>query len=243
MTTPDSRRTAARVLTVLRALAASGGDASCAELGRMTGLPRSTTYRMVGHLREAGLAEIDGGRCRLGGEYLTRLGVLAPAERERLVGCLSDLQRVTRHIAVLVVRRRRDAEVVDRVHDRRSIGLASALGDHLPLHATAAGKVLLAHAPAAGRLVPLPGFTPATITSRVALARELDSVLSAGIAQERQEWQSGLFGVAAPVAGVSGAVVAAMAVMGHGAAFDAVAVGAEVRAAARLASRELAAQR
>ncbi|MDX8054410.1 IclR family transcriptional regulator [Lentzea sp. BCCO 10_0798] len=241
---PDARRTAARVLTVLRALTASGGEASCAELGRMTGLPRSTTYRMLAHLREAGLAEIDRGRYRLGGRYLARLGVrpaLGQAGRERLVGCLSDLHRATRQVAVLVVPRQCDAEVVDLVHDRRSIGLASALGDHFPLHATAAGKVLLAGG--SGRPIPLPGFTPGTITTRPALSRELGLVRATGIAHERQEWQIGLFGVAAPVVGAAGTVVAAIAAMGHVSAFDPDFVGAAVRGASRFASRALSSRR
>jgi DNA-binding IclR family transcriptional regulator len=60
----------------------------------------------------------------------------------------------------------------------------------------------------------LEGFTPETLTDRAALRRQLDQVGRRGYASTVDELEIGLTGVAAPVRGSGGEVVAALGISG-----------------------------
>jgi len=87
----------------------------------------------------------------------------------------------------------------------------------LPLHATAAGKVLLAFWPP-NRLTawlartPLKPYTGRTITSPEALRRQLEEVRAKGFAAEDEEFSPGVRALAVPVHLGDGRTVAALAV-------------------------------
>jgi len=72
--------------------------------------------------------------------------------------------------------------------------LFTEIGQRVPLHCTAVGKVLLAGGPGEDDLVrdlTLAAFTPRTITSRRALQRELAAIRAAGFAMDREEHELG----------------------------------------------------
>jgi DNA-binding IclR family transcriptional regulator len=100
------------------------------------------------------------------------------------------------------------------------IKLSGWVGVRLPLHATAAGKVLLAALSEERRgailAVGLAALTPRTVTDQVQLLDELERVRSAGFALSVEELTTGLVAVAAPVRDHTGAVVAAMTAAGPG---------------------------
>ena len=92
------------------------------------------------------------------------------------------------------------------------------IGDTVPVHASATGKAILAHATAQRRTAMLAGkrlkpVTPATITSRKTLDRELMQIRLAGVAFAREELVTGIVTVAAPVFDASGEVKAALGVI------------------------------
>jgi DNA-binding IclR family transcriptional regulator len=111
-----------------------------------------------------------------------------------------------------------------------------------PAHCTAAGKVLLAYRDAWRRSVlatPLNRYTERTLTDATALEDELDRVRRQGYAVEAEEHVEGVHGVAAPVFGPDGPVLAAISVAAwdsHVRDHDVV----EVRAAARQSSETVA---
>jgi DNA-binding IclR family transcriptional regulator len=77
-------------------------------------------------------------------------------------------------------------------------------GERFYLHATAAGKVLLAHLPdeRVDEIIDrwgLPALTENTITDREELERELESVREQGVAYNREEEIEGIRAVSAPV--------------------------------------------
>lgn len=67
--------------------------------------------------------------------------------REVLLPALTDLYDATHEAVHLTVRCGDIARVVERVHGRRSVGLVTQFRSALPLHCTAAGKILLAASP------------------------------------------------------------------------------------------------
>jgi DNA-binding IclR family transcriptional regulator len=74
------------------------------------------------------------------------------------------------------------------------------VGEKVPLHASAAGKVILADQPDA-RLeeLNLPALTPDTITDREILRKEIHTVREIGVAFNDAEHMPGLRGVACPI--------------------------------------------
>jgi DNA-binding IclR family transcriptional regulator len=94
-----------------------------------------------------------------------------------------------------------------------------SIGERVPAHATAAGKALLALRPQWRAHVlqqPLERFTEATLVEPAALAADLHAIVERGWALEDEEYQYGIRGVAAPVQGHNGQVVAAIGVSGSG---------------------------
>ena len=95
-----------------------------------------------------------------------------------------------------------------------------SIGERVPAHATAAGKALLAMRPQWCVHVlrqPLERFTEATLVEPEALLAELHAIAERGWALEDDEYQYGVRGLAAPVRGHNGQVVAALGVSGSGA--------------------------
>jgi len=98
------------------------------------------------------------------------------------------------------------------------VGVVSAAGSRLPLHATGVGKVLLAYAPAdvvEAVLADLRPVTPRTITDPGRLRRELEAVRQRRFARTVDEMTVGTTSVAVPVLGRTGAVVAALGAVLH----------------------------
>ncbi|MFE9574901.1 IclR family transcriptional regulator [Nocardia sp. NPDC006044] len=94
---------------------------------------------------------------------------------------------------------------------------ALELGELLPPHATALGKVLLAfdaELAAAVRGGDLPSLTRRTIVDRVALNRALAAVRQAGWAGDTEEFRPGEAGIAAPIRAHGGLVVGAIGISG-----------------------------
>ncbi|WP_434444140.1 IclR family transcriptional regulator [Lentzea sp. E54] len=240
----DARGAATKVLAVLEAFGAYDGPASLAELARHTGLPKSTTHRMVGFLRSAGLVDMADGRFMLTSR-VAELSAAVPTDfsrgvREVLLPVLTELYEATHEAVHLTVRCGDVARVVERVHGRRSAGLVTQFRGALPLHCTAAGKILLAGSDGPDTGMPaLDAYTPATITSGQRFREELANVRRYCVAFDRGEWSSGITGVAAPVWGPGRRLMGAVSVVGPFGRLMPDAVAPKVRKVAEIASREL----
>lgn len=210
-----------RAAALLRAL----GDEQAlgvSELGRRTGLHKSTASRLLATLEHEGLVEREPGseRYRLGFEIArlaglaVHLGDIRTVARPVLVA-LAEAAQETVHLAL-----RDGLEVVnvEQVAGPHIMGAANWLGRRTPLHCVANGKVLLAFAPpdVQERVLagPLVTVTPHTINEPAALRHELDRVRIQGYAVALGEVEEGLHAVAAPVRGRDGTALAAVSVSG-----------------------------
>lgn len=93
------------------------------------------------------------------------------------------------------------------------------IGSALPVHASAAGKVLLAYAPEDTRekilkTALLSPFTPNTLTARAPLKKELERIVRHGYGLDREEALKGMSCAGAPIRDQSGKVVAALSLSG-----------------------------
>jgi len=212
---------ARRCLQVLEVLASEPYLFTLADIAETLSLPKSSLYRLLSLLSDAGYIEEEPATKRyslsakvlwIGSSYLRGSPVQRCAHSALIQ--LSNATGAMSHLGVW------DSGTVLILHTADPPNAASLfveVGERRPLHATALGKALLAWRPAEDvkRLCEagLPAFTPRTITTPEALEEELERVRQMGAAIDNEEYALGLRCVAAPVRNQSG-VVAAMGISG-----------------------------
>jgi IclR family transcriptional regulator, acetate operon repressor len=183
------------------------------ELASTSGLPKSTTSRLVGALERQGLLQrVDAGLrpgpvlLRLAQRGLPDANVVELADEP--LRWLADASGETINLAVPSPG---GVEHLAQRDSRHFVGVTSWVGRRVPLHCAANGKVFLAFGAAA---IPerLDALTPHTITDRATLEAELAEVRLRGYAHAQDELELGLSAIAAPVRGADGSVVAALSI-------------------------------
>lgn len=229
-----------KALGVLFHLHAQKTPVGVTSLGRALHLPKSSAHRLLASLAKHGLVERDGeGRYRPGmGLVALGLGVL---EREPVVAAarpvLEDEAREIGETLFLCAHRAGRLTVLDKVEGTGFLRAAPRIGETVPVHATAIGRLHLAFAP---ERISLPAgalerFTKHTRVQPAAIRTAVDDARRNGYAENREEWIPGLHVVAAPVLS-HGRLEATLAVAAPAAQVGA----AEAR---RLAKRVVAAAR
>ena len=201
-----------RALALLHAIEQYGQRASTAELARATELAPATAGRLLATLDDAGFASRSARGWSIGPE-LVRLGQRADPRRElarRAQPLLDDLAATAAESAMLALPRPGPGvEVIAQADGPRLLGLTNWIGRSIAVHASAAGKLVLAElserALAAWIARERPErLTPRTIVSRRALAREMDRVREQGWAEIDEESEPGLASIAVGVRDDSG---------------------------------------
>ena len=215
----SSVRNAARLL---KQFSRTDREFGVSELARRLGLAASTVHRLLSTLADEGLLEHrPGGSYRLG-LPMYELGVTVFPDldlHEAALPVLASLRQATGESVQMGVLDQLDVVYVDRLEGPRTVRIFHRAGHRLPAHATSTGKVLLAALPPrvlADRLNdwrPV-RLTPYTITDRWALLTQLRQVAERGWAQNVEESALGAASVAAPVRDDTGAVIAAISVVG-----------------------------
>jgi IclR family acetate operon transcriptional repressor len=142
-----------------------------------------------------------------------RVGALRQDLLELAAPALERLARESGETANLIVPVAAGTEAIAQADGRHLLGATNWLGRALPLHCTAAGKLFLAHGVAQLPDGPLSALTPASITDRDELLRQLDAIREQGYATLVDELEEGLSAVGAPVR-AAGGVIAALTVSG-----------------------------
>jgi IclR family transcriptional regulator, KDG regulon repressor len=192
------------------------------QLARRLGLAVSTVHRLLSTLTDEGLLErVPGGTYRLGLQ-MYELGVTVFPDldlHEAALPVLASLRQATAESVQMGVLDGLDVVYVQRLEGPRTVRIFHRAGHRLPAHATSTGKVLLAHLPSgvlAERLLDWrpTRLTPHTVTDRDVLLAQLHRVAERGWAQNLEEGALGAASVAAPVRDETGAVIAAISVVG-----------------------------
>lgn len=233
---------------VLGAFSAQAPLLTLSEIGRRTGLPLTTTHRIVGELTAAGALERGAdGRYRIG-LWLWEVASLAPRSvglRESALPFLEDLYEATHHHVQLAVLDGPEVVFLERISGRNAVHVFTRVGGRLPAHATGVGLVLLAHADRDLQEEVITGelkrFTDLTIADGTQLRRVLADVRRDGYAISDRQIELISMSVAAPVHGPDDTVVAALSVVVPHGEHDPLALVPAVRAAARGTSRALGA--
>jgi IclR family acetate operon transcriptional repressor len=218
-----------RAAAILRAVAESPTGDTASRLARTTGLPISTTLRLIHTLESEGFLTRQGNGRYVIGLVLARLGHDAGHGDLLDATARAALDRVaaeTRETVTLSIVRGREAlDVVLQLDTPHLIQAVSWVGRRYPLHASSSGKALLATFEPA-RLeqfleAPLERLTAATITEPGVLRRELELVTARGYAEISDELEDGLASLSVPIFEHTGRLVATLNVTGPTFRFDA----------------------
>lgn len=217
--TPSRTSGVSRVFAVLGAFDEDHRSLSLSALARRSGLPLTTTHRLVAELvASEGLLRLTSGEYVIG-RRVWDIGMLSPVQsglRQLASPFLHDIYVATLATVHLAVRDGTEVLYVDRLSGRRSVPVVSDIGSRLPMHSTGVGKVLLAHAPPEvleDVMSQLQPFTLRTITDPQQLRQQLARVRRDGYAHTSNEMTTASASVAVPVATLDGAVIAALGVV------------------------------
>jgi DNA-binding IclR family transcriptional regulator len=196
------------------------GPISLSDLVKQVGLPKSTLFRLIFTLCEAGFL-----RRTARGEYATtvklwRLGAKAidyDTIHADIVEALHDLVAITSETALFSIYEDGYAVYVEKVEGPQPIRAYLSIGGRSPSYACATGKALLAYrSPAEIEAVARSAarHTAATICGPELIASEMAKVREHRVAVNRGEWRDNVWGVAAPVFDHVGQVAGAIGVSG-----------------------------
>jgi IclR family acetate operon transcriptional repressor len=188
------------------------------DIAQAVGLHKATAHRIVTTLVNYGYLErvADGQKYRLGLE-LPNLGykVLRRMDlRREALPYMKQLVDEWDETCDLSIFDQGKVFYIEIVRGNRALTISAAVGQRLPAHSTASGKLFLAYLPAkevdAVLSQPLEAYTEKTITSPDELRHQLGDVRSQGFAVDYEEFEPGVCAVAAPIFNRGGSVIAAI---------------------------------
>jgi IclR family transcriptional regulator, pca regulon regulatory protein len=217
-----------RGLAILAEFRPATPELGVSELARSLGLSRSTSHRYVATLARLGYLQQNEAtrKYRLGPRVLD-LGFAAINSMELRQISAPHLQRLadeTGHTVNMAILDGSDIVYIERCRTsqlgQREIDLDLHIGSRLPAYCTSMGKVLLAYLEPARQAelldrIELLDRGPNTITTRAALAAELELVRERGVGVNNEELAYGLRSIAVPVRGQRDEVVAAINLAVH----------------------------
>ncbi len=210
-----------RSLRLLARLAREGRALSLADLAADLALPKATAHRLCMQLLETGFIARDvNERDFIVGPALRALSLDTlnhGAVRSLRHQVLTELVAQVGETCNLTTLDGASVLYLDRVEAPWPWRLTLAIGEHVPVHCTASGKLFLALMPPRQRdllisELSLTAMTETTITSRTQLMDECLRIAKAGYSLDRQEFIAGLLAIAVPVCDESGQIRAALAI-------------------------------
>ncbi len=169
--------------------------------------PRGTLHRQISNLINEGLLAVKSDGSYALGLRLLQFASKAWADNEFRNVAAPHIQKLheatgeTVHLGVL-----RDIEVtyLDKIESRRNIRMVSQIGNTAPAFCTGVGKAalsVLADDELRERMkrIEFRRFTPNTLSDAAALLAEIDIIRSTGNAYDREEHETGITCVAAPI--------------------------------------------
>lgn len=211
---PDDRRTplgvVGRVTRILNAFSESPDRLMLEDVMALTGLPRSTAFRILGQLIDEGWVEHDTRGYRLGAHAPTLTGRPGEHQEVRVAASpyLNELHAVSGAVAHLSVLEGDRVHYLDKIGGSAARAVPSRVGARLLASDTVSGRALLAcRSPEYVDDVLGPRLAPARLAllhRELATARQRRGVVHA----PADPLTTGIASIAAPVLGPHGAVAA-----------------------------------
>ncbi|GAB4363089.1 MAG: IclR family transcriptional regulator [Deltaproteobacteria bacterium] len=234
-------------LDVLEQFRGDEDELGVTELSKRLKLHKNNVFRILATLQSRNYIEQNksnenyrlGVKClELGQTFIQQRGMLKQS-RAILVE-LAERAGETSYISIL---RGNDVVYIDAVEAQSTVRVVSRLGLHMPTHATAAGKALIAFESEEeirnrfGK--ELHRYTDATHRTVEELLRDLAQVRERGYATDLEEFEPGLRCIAAPVRDYTRKVIGAVSVSGPANRMDDERIGESLAAEVIRAGKEL----
>jgi DNA-binding IclR family transcriptional regulator len=192
------------------------------ELSKKLKLHKNNVFRILATLQSRNYIEQNkanenyrlGVKClELGQTFIHQRGMLKQAKP-----VLQELAEKTGETSYVSILRGNEVVYLDSVEPAITVRVVSRLGLHMPTHATAAGKALVAHDSEEDLRKrfgqELKGYTKNTIRDVEELLRNLEAAREKGYATDLEEFEEGLRCVASPIRDYTRKVIGALSVSG-----------------------------
>jgi sugar lactone lactonase YvrE/DNA-binding IclR family transcriptional regulator len=214
-----------KAMGLLNIVSSAPAPMTFTELLRTALLPKATLHRILATLMREGLLRHDPytKTYRLGFRLL-ELAHEVWSDFDLRLAAQDEMVRLRDSIAETVFLAVLDGDSVVLLASEeasREMRIASKVGERMPVHATAAGKVIAAYLDPSRQLgllkaLPLDAFTPHTLTTVEALRSEFDLTRARGYAIENNEHTDGVVSVAAPILDIEGRPIGAVCITARG---------------------------
>lgn len=215
-------RAVERALLILECFDGENPERGVSEIAQTVGLHKATTHRIVTTLLNYGYLErADDDQSYRLGLKLAGLGfqVIHRMDlRQEALPYMKQLVDQWNETCDLSIFDQERAFYIDVLHGSHALTISAAVGQRLPAHCTASGKLFLAY------LSPkeldtflnrtLLSYTSKTITSPDELRTELQTIYQQGYSCDDGELEDGIKAIAAPIRNHRGEVIAAMSIPG-----------------------------
>ncbi|MBT2568079.1 IclR family transcriptional regulator [Arthrobacter sp. ISL-85] len=206
-----------KVTEILNCFSVEFPEPTLQQIARQTGLPPSTCQRLVQNMVREGFLDRDGDRYRIG---LRLVQWAAPGtfglDVVRLIRpILQELRDRTGETACLYMRDGAFRTVVAVAETRHVVMRPFLVGQVMPIHAGAPGKIFLAFDPEARQAIEdteLTRYTPATPDTWEKLDAQVSSARAAGFYAAFGERNSDVGSISAPVFNHAGRLAAVLGV-------------------------------
>jgi IclR family acetate operon transcriptional repressor len=221
--TGGQSKTLVRGLSILNACSGSRSGLTLVEIADATDLAPSTVHRLLATLEAQSFLSVDNetGRWRIGvsgfrmGNGFVRSRDYVAQLRPLMIE-LSDQTGETVNLAILSGSK---ALFVSQIESANMMRMVAPLGSLFPLHASGAGKALLAALDQEERnelmdQLSFDAMTAKTLCSKASLNQEVEWIIAEGRSYDREEHVEGMQCVAAPVFNETGSPICALSVSG-----------------------------
>lgn len=213
-----------RAIKILYAFSANAPQLAVADIAKIVGLNRTTVHRLVGTLEASGLLRRDPYSQKYGlSAQVLRLADVFYQQNDIQAIALPRMTALRNELNETVALHQREGfcrVVVTQVGAHRDVRhMYRNIGEPIPLHLGAPGKVILANLNQSEideylTTNPLEGTTSHSITDPEVLRGELSEIARQGFAISWEERRVGVVAMAAPIFDAYGHVVASMNISG-----------------------------
>lgn len=210
-----------RVFDILDCFSFQQRELSLADIGRQTGLNKTTAKRLVSNLAGRGYLKQDPATklYQLGMRLFELGGIVFSAFSLRDAAALpmTRLQNETGATVLLGTAMDQQLLYLDKREGTGIIRIHSDIGWRRPLHYGMLGMVLMAHLDSKEiqkilAKTPLKVYTPHSFTDNKTFFARLEEIRLNGYVLEREQFVAGVMGIAAPIRDYSRQVIAALGV-------------------------------
>jgi IclR family KDG regulon transcriptional repressor len=230
-------------LAVLELLSRSERPLNLTQIGKELDLVKSNVHRLMQALLETRFVlRDDETGCyttsiklwELGSAVLAKLDLRRHGQRQ-----MEDLMTLTGESVHLSVLDGIEVVYVHKVDSPKPVRAYSQIGGRAPAYCVATGKAQLAFGPPSVMTEAsqhLEAHTERTIVDAPGFLREMKRIREQGVAINRAEWRSDVWGIAAPILDTRGSVIAALGISGPSARFKRSTIAAWTQAVIAAAS-------